>query len=81
MSIVVSRATGWGGSYGQETLLTELTESYGRPCLAHVGYIGTQRGMLPGHDGLLLRQIAIGIFYMHYHIDMITHGALAGASR
>ena len=40
---------------------------------AHVGHIGTDRSLLKRHDALLLRKIA-RIFYMHYHIDVITHG-------
>ena len=31
-----------------------------------------------GHDTLLLQQIARDIFYMHNHIDMITHNTTFG---
>ena len=41
------------------------------PYSAHAGYIGADRSLLPGHNALLLWQIA-GVFYMHYHTDKIT---------
>ena len=44
---------------------------------ARAGYIGTDRSLLTGHDALLLQQIARN-FYMHNHIDMITHGMAFG---
>ena len=47
------------------------------PCSAHARYIGTGRGLLTGHNALLLRQIARDL-YMHYHIDTITHGTAFG---
>ena len=31
---------------------------YQDPCSAHVGYKGTDRSLLTGHDALLLQQIA-----------------------
>ena len=40
----------------------------------HAGYIGTDRNLLTGHNALLLRQIALGIFYKHYYIEKIIHG-------
>ena len=38
-------------------------ESYKHPCLTHAGYIGTDRSLLTGHNGLLLRQIARDLLY------------------
>ena len=32
----------------------------------------SDRSLLQEHDALLAQQL--GIFYMHYHIDMMTHG-------
>ena len=35
-----------------------LFVAYQRPCLAHAGYIGTDRSLLRGHNALLLQQVA-----------------------
>ena len=49
-----------------------LFGAYQHPCSEHAGYIGTDRSLQMGHDALLLCQL--GIFNMHHHIDMVTHG-------
>ena len=43
------------------------SESYQRPCLAHAGYIGTDRSLLTGHDALLLQQIARDLLHVLSH--------------
>ena len=43
------------------------------PCSAHVGDLGTDRSMLTENNAPLIRQTAKD-FYMHYHMDVITHG-------
>ena len=44
-----------------------LFESYSHPCSAYVGYIGTDRSLLTGHDAVLLQQIARDLLHALSH--------------
>ena len=48
-----------------------LFRSGKRPHLGHAGYIGIDRKLFPLSHSYTKH---LGIFYMHYHKDGITHG-------